>query len=66
MTRKSNHHADSCLPRGDRLAAEQEQRNFAICGLQYIALSPLRAQGGFHEQTVEIAKEALKLIQRLE
>jgi len=36
-----------------------------IDGLKYIAESPSREHGGFHPQTVQIAKDALAEIERL-
>ncbi len=34
-------------------------------GLQYIADSPVAAHGGFHPETVRIARAALRLIRNL-
>jgi len=35
------------------------------CGLLYISQSPPREHGGFHPNTVAIAKSALRLIRKL-
>ncbi len=37
-----------------------------ICGLMYIANSPSREHGGFHENAIETAKQALRLIASLQ
>jgi len=37
-----------------------------ICGLKYIARSPKQKHGGFHENAVETAKQALRLIEHYE
>ena len=36
-----------------------------VCGLKYIARSPAKEHGGFHQETIAIAKGALRLIYQL-
>ena len=36
-----------------------------LCGLRYIARSPAREHGGFHPETVKIAKQSIRLILKL-
>lgn len=37
-----------------------------ICGLKYIARSPSQERGGFHENAIRTAQEALRLIEHYE
>lgn len=48
--------------KGKRCKVHPTQVEF---GLQYIADSPAAQQGGFHPETVKIAKSALRLIRKL-
>jgi len=41
------------------------KNNYAIGGLKYIASSPKPEDGGFHPETVRIAKVSLKEIRKL-
>ncbi len=45
---------------------EEKCKGAPICGLKYIARSPEREHGGFHENAVQTAKDALALIEYLE
>ena len=45
---------------------EEKCQGAPICGLKYIARSPKQEHGGFHENAVQTAKDALHLIEYLE
>jgi hypothetical protein len=44
----------------------KNSRSRAVAGLKYIAASPQPEHGGFHPQTVTIAKLALAKIEKLQ
>lgn len=45
---------------------EAQCQGAPICGLKYIARSPQHEHGGFHENVVQTAKDALRLIEHYE
>jgi hypothetical protein len=48
------------------VCGEEHCRGNPVCGLKYIAQSPSREDGGFHENAIKTAKDALRLIDYLE
>src|SRR5690242_14885157 len=48
-----------------QVCGEKDCQGNPVCGLKYIISSPAQGHGGFHPNTVEIAKSALETIQAL-